>query len=180
MFYQNLDKSILERAKNIAMLILDVDGVLSDGHIYINAQGEESKSFHTLDGHGIKMLQQTGIQTAIITGRDAPSVAFRVRQLGITHYMAGIDNKKKALEKLLFQAALKPEQCAYIGDDVVDLPVMTRVQLSIAPPQAHPLVIEHAHHQTTASAGKGAVREVCDLLLFAQGHYHQLMQDYLA
>lgn len=180
MFYHPIEANIIERAKNIAMLILDVDGVLSDGRIYINAQGEESKSFHTLDGHGIKMLQQVGIPTAIITGRDAPSVAFRVRQLGIEHYMAGIGDKKTAFAQLLQKTALRAEQCAYVGDDVVDLPVMTRVGLSIAPPEAHAFVLQHAHHQTIAHAGKGAVREVCDLLLYAQGHYHPLMQDYLA
>ena len=128
-----LSPDVQARAERIKLLIMDVDGVLTDGHIYIRDNGEEIKSFHTLDGHGLKMLQQSGVQTAIITGRDAPSVGIRVEQLGINHYYKGIHDKKAAYADLRAKAGVAEHECAFIGDDVVDLPVMVRCGRPLGP-----------------------------------------------
>jgi len=169
-----------ERAQRIKLLIMDVDGVLTDGRIFITADGDELKSFNTLDGHGLKMLQSTGVQLAIITGRAAKGVEHRARGLGIDHYYQGIHDKRAALAELLEKTGLEAADCAYIGDDVVDLPVMIRVGLAVAVPEAPSLVQQHAHYVTGAGAGRGAVRELCERLLQAQGKFDQLMAQYLA
>lgn len=170
----------LQAAQQIRLFIMDVDGVLTDGRIFIRDNGEEIKAFHTLDGHGLKMLHRHGIQTAIITGRDAPSVGIRVQQLGIQHYFKGISDKRSCYQQLLQQLQLSEQQCAYIGDDVVDLPVMKHCALAVAVPNAHALVLQHADYITQAAGGAGAVREVCDLLLDAQGFLAAEMAEYLA
>ncbi|WP_434777445.1 KdsC family phosphatase [Neisseria sp. Ec49-e6-T10] len=167
-------------ATPVKLLIMDVDGVLTDGRIFITASGEEIKSFHTLDGHGLKMLQKTGVKLAIITGRDAPSVAHRVKGLGIDYYFAGIHNKQQTFLTLLEQTGLNAKQCAYIGDDVVDLPVMNRVGFCVAVPQAHPEVLKRAHYVTQAAAGAGAVRELCDLIMHTQGTLDKALAEYLS
>ncbi|PIT45255.1 3-deoxy-manno-octulosonate-8-phosphatase KdsC [Snodgrassella alvi] len=172
--------ALLQAAQQIRLFIMDVDGVLTDGRIFIRDNGEEIKAFHTLDGHGLKMLHRHGIQTAIITGRDAPSVGIRVQQLGIQHYFKGITDKRSCYCQLLKQLKLSEQQCAYIGDDVVDLPVMKRCGLAVAVPNAHALVLQHADYVTRAPGGAGAVREVCDLLLDAQGFLAAEMAEYLA
>ncbi|PIT23541.1 phenylphosphate carboxylase subunit delta [Snodgrassella alvi] len=172
--------ALLQAAQQIRLFIMDVDGVLTDGRIFIRDNGEEIKAFHTLDGHGLKMLHRHGIQTAIITGRDAPSVGIRVQQLGIQHYFKGITDKRSCYCQLLKQLELSEQQCAYIGDDVVDLPVMKRCGLAVAVPNAHALVLQHADYVTRAPGGTGAVREVCDLLLDAQGFLAAEMAEYLA
>lgn len=170
---------LLACAANIKLLIMDVDGVLTDGRIFIRDDGEEIKSFHTLDGHGIKMLQASGVQAAVITGRDAPSVGIRVQQLGIAHYHKGINDKRACYADLLAHTGLSEAHCAYIGDDVVDLPVMVRCGLPVAVPQAHPLVLRHATYTTHAAAGAGAVRELCDLIMHAQGSLKTALAEYL-
>jgi 3-deoxy-D-manno-octulosonate 8-phosphate phosphatase (KDO 8-P phosphatase) len=172
--------ALLQAAQQIKLFIMDVDGVLTDGRIFIRDNGEEIKAFHTLDGHGLKMLHRHGIQTAIITGRDAPSVGIRVQQLGIQHYFKGITDKHSCYQQLLQQLELGEQQCAYIGDDVVDLPVMRHCGLAIAVPNAHAQVLQHADYVTRAQGGAGAVREVCDLLLDAQGFLAAEMAEYLA
>ncbi|PIT11881.1 phenylphosphate carboxylase subunit delta [Snodgrassella alvi] len=172
--------ALLQAAQQIRLFIMDVDGVLTDGRIFIRDNGEEIKAFHTLDGHGLKMLHRHGIQTAIITGRDAPSVGIRVQQLGIQHYFKGITDKRSCYCQLLKQLKLSEQQCAYIGDDVVDLPVMKRCGLAVAVPNAHARVLQHADYVTRAPGGAGAVREVCDLLLDAQGFLAAEMAEYLA
>ncbi|WP_239352438.1 3-deoxy-manno-octulosonate-8-phosphatase KdsC [Snodgrassella communis] len=172
--------ALLQAAQQIKLFIMDVDGVLTDGRIFIRDNGEEIKAFHTLDGHGLKMLHRHGIQTAIITGRDAPSVGIRVQQLGIQHYFKGITDKRSCYQQLLQQLELGEKQCAYIGDDVVDLPVMRHCGLAIAVPNAHALVLQYADYVTRAQGGAGAVREVCDLLLDAQGFLAAEMAEYLA
>lgn len=172
--------SLLEAARQIKLLIMDVDGVLTDGRIFIRDNGEEIKSFHTLDGHGLKMLHRHGISTAIITGRDAPSVGLRVQQLGIAHYFKGVSDKKSCYQKLLQQLHLTEQQCAYIGDDVVDLPVMVRCGLPVAVPNAHDFVLRHASYTTRAQGGQGAVRELCDLILDAQGFLLPALAEYTA
>jgi 3-deoxy-D-manno-octulosonate 8-phosphate phosphatase (KDO 8-P phosphatase) len=173
-------QSFQELAQPIKLLIMDVDGVLTDGRIFISADGEELKAFNTLDGHGLKMLQSTGVALAIITGRSAPGVAHRARGLGIDHLYEGIHNKREALADLLAKTGLAPEQCAYIGDDVVDLPVMLKVGLAVAVPEAPSLVRQHAHYVTGASGGAGAVRELCERLMQAQDTYDAMMAHYLA
>ncbi len=169
----------LERAKGIKLLIMDVDGVLTDGRIFIRDNGEEIKSFHTLDGHGLKMLQQSGVKTAIITGRDAPSVGLRVQQLGIRHYFKGIHDKRAAYAQLRADAGVAEHECAFIGDDVVDLPVMVRCGLPVAVPEAHPFTLQHAAYVTRKSAGNGAVRELCDLIMHAQGTLAGALSEYV-
>lgn len=159
--------------KNIQLLILDVDGVLTDGKIYLAADGQEIKVFHTLDGHGIKMLLQAGIQVAIITGRDATATATRVKQLGIQHYYAGVADKIKAFEDLLQKTQIAEKNCAYMGDDLPDLPVLRRVGLSAAPDNAHDLIKKEVALVTQRKGGEGAVRELCDRILSV----HTLSED---
>ena len=154
----NPSLNLQQRAERIKLLIMDVDGVLTDGRIYIRDNGEEIKAFHTLDGHGLKMLQNSGVQTAIITGRDAPSVDVRVKQLGIGHYYKGIHDKKAAYAELRQAAGVEEYECAFIGDDVVDLPVMIRCGLPVAVPEAHDLTLQHAAYITRRSAGQGGPR----------------------
>lgn len=176
---QNLPPELQARAAGIKLLIMDVDGVLTDGRIFIRDNGEEIKSFHTLDGHGLKMLQASGVQTAVITGRDAPSVGVRVKQLGINHYYKGIHDKRAAYADLRSKAGVQEHECAFIGDDVVDLPVMVRCGLPVAVPQAHWFVLQHAAYVTRNSAGKGAVRELCDVIMQAQGTLQAALQEYV-
>ncbi|ASK27467.1 KdsC family phosphatase [Neisseria chenwenguii] len=175
-----LPPEIQARAAKIKLLVLDVDGVLTDGRIYIRDTGEEIKAFHTLDGHGLKMLQASGVQTAIITGRDAPSVGLRVKQLGINHYFKGIHDKRAAYAELRAAAGVEEDECAFVGDDVVDLPVMVRCGLPVAVPQAHWFARQHAVYVTSRDAGKGAVREVCDLIMQAQGTLEPALNRYIA
>ena len=177
--FENLSSEVISRAAQIKLLVMDVDGVLTDGYIYIRDNGEEIKAFHTLDGHGIKMLQDTGVQTAIITGRNAPSVGVRVKQLGINHYYKGISEKKAAFADLIEKAGVKEHECAFIGDDVVDLPVMIRCGLPVVVPQSHEFILEHAVYITRKSGGKGAVRELCDLIMHSQGHLYGVLNEYL-
>ncbi len=176
---QTLTPELQARAAAVKLLIMDVDGVLTDGRIFIRDNGEEIKSFHTLDGHGLKMLQATGVQTAIITGRDAPSVGVRVRQLGIGHYYKGIHDKRAAYAQLRAEAGVEEHECAFIGDDVVDLPVMVRCGLPVAVPEAHWFTLQHASYITQKSAGNGAVRELCDLIMQAQGTLEAALQEYV-
>ncbi|MDO4641430.1 MAG: HAD family hydrolase [Neisseria sp.] len=173
------DNEIQQRAARIKLLIMDVDGVLTDGRIYIRDNGEEIKSFHTLDGHGLKMLQQSGVQTAIITGRDAPSVGIRAKQLGIGYYYKGVHDKKAVYNELRQVASVEEQECAFIGDDVVDLPVMVRCGLPVAVPEAHEFVLQHAAYITRKSAGKGAVRELCDLIMQARGTLQTALEEYI-
>ncbi|BEV73594.1 MULTISPECIES: HAD family hydrolase [unclassified Paludibacterium] len=167
-------------ARNVRLLIMDVDGVLTDGTIFITAAGEELKGFNTLDGHGLKMLQSTGVKLALITGRAASCVEHRARGLGIDFYYAGIHDKRTAFEDLLAKAGVQPAQCAYVGDDVVDLPVMLRVGLAISVPEAPSVVRQHAHYVTGNRGGRGAVRETCELIMQAQGTLDDLIAGYLS
>lgn len=169
-----------ELAKNIRMLIMDVDGVLTNGQIFFTASGEELKAFNTLDGHGLKMLQSTGVKLAIITGRAADCVGHRVRALGIDYYYAGIQNKREAFQDLLAQSGIQAEHCAYMGDDVVDLPVMRRVGLSIAVPDAPSVVQQYAHYVTGNGGGCGAVREAAEMIMQSQGTLDALIAGYLS
>ena len=156
------------RLKNIKMLILDIDGVLTDGRIYILPDGEEVKVFNTLDGHGLKMLQRAGVMVAVISGRASKASEHRMRQLGITHYYAGVSNKIASFRDLLKKTNIQPEECAYMGDDLPDLPMINEVGFFAAPPNACEAVLHSAHFITKKSGGEGAVREICDFILLAQ------------
>ncbi|ATM94303.1 3-deoxy-D-manno-octulosonate 8-phosphate phosphatase [Yersinia frederiksenii] len=167
--YGPVANSVMLRAANIRLLICDVDGVMSDGLIYMGNQGEELKAFNVRDGYGIRCLITSGIEVAIITGRRAKLVEDRANTLGITHLYQGQSDKLVAYNELLTALKCQPEQVAYIGDDLIDWPVMAQVGLSVAVADAHPLLIPKAHYVTHINGGRGAVREICDLILLAQG-----------
>ncbi len=166
-------------AVHVRLLILDVDGVLTDGQLLIGEDGAELKAFNVQDGHGIKMLQQTGIEVGIITGRKSGAVEHRAADLNVKHLYQGREDKLSVLKKLLTKLALQPTQAAFVGDDVVDLPAMLQAGLAIAVNDAHRLVKEHAHWVTPSPGGHGAVREVCEMIMHAQGTYAMTMQRYL-
>lgn len=159
--------------------IFDVDGVLTDGRIYIGEQGENFKAFSTLDGHGLKLLDQGGITPIIITGRDSPAVRRRVADLGLQHAVYGAKDKLAVAQPLLDQLGLSWAEVAAMGDDWPDLPLMTRAGFACAPAQAHAEVKAVAHHITVAAGGHGAARECCDLLLMAAGRYAALLNGHL-
>ncbi|HIP53292.1 MAG TPA: 3-deoxy-manno-octulosonate-8-phosphatase KdsC [Chromatiales bacterium] len=172
-------KDILERAKRTRLVIFDVDGVLTDGSLFLSDDGQEYKAFHSRDGHGMKMLQGSGVEIAIITGRTSRVVELRMESLGIRHVFQGQLDKLPAYEQLKRELALDDDQIAYVGDDVVDLPIMRRVGLAIAVQDAHALVRQHAHWQTPSCGGRGAAREVCELLMEAHGTLDATLQRYL-
>jgi 3-deoxy-D-manno-octulosonate 8-phosphate phosphatase (KDO 8-P phosphatase) len=165
---------IRERARAVRLAIFDVDGVLTDGTLYIGPTGEAMKAFNILDGHGVKMLQHAGIATAIISGRTSEAVTWRARELAIAHVEQGCSDKVAAFEALASKLALTPEQCAFVGDDLPDLPVMRRCGFAVAVCNAAEAVKRCAHYVTRAHGGRGAVREFCELVLEARG---QLADD---
>ncbi|TNV19947.1 3-deoxy-manno-octulosonate-8-phosphatase KdsC [Buttiauxella sp. B2] len=167
--YGPVSARVMERAANVRLLILDVDGVMSDGLIYMGNSGEELKAFNVRDGYGIRCALTSDIEVAIITGRKAKLLEDRCETLGITHLYQGQSDKLIAFQDLLDKLAIPADQAAYVGDDLIDWPVMAKVGLSIAVSDAHPLLIPRADYVTRIAGGRGAVREVCDLLLLAQG-----------
>ena len=152
------------------LAVFDVDGVLTDGRLYYGAGGEELKVFHVHDGQGLKRLQKTGITLAIISGRDSAAVTRRMQDLGIEHVFQGDEQKLPIFERLLKRLGLAAEQCACVGDDLPDLPLLQRAGLAVAVANARPAIKEAAHYVTVSEGGRGAAREVCDLILTAQGH----------
>ena len=166
-------------AKNIKLLILDVDGVLTDGGIYFDDNGIEHKKFDSQDGLGIKLLQMSGIEVAVITARTTKSAAHRLEGLGVKHHYHGALDKSVALKDLIKKLSIGLNESAYVGDDVIDLPVMTRVALPVAVANAQECVKDHALLVTQKSGGDGAVREVCDFLLKSQDKYDALVQSFL-
>lgn len=172
-------QSIVEKAKKLKLLILDVDGVLTDGKLFFDNDGNEYKSFHVQDGHGIKMLRQTGVEVAVISGRKSRSVAVRMNNLGIEHVYQGHENKIAAFNEIIDKIGVTPEQTAYVGDEVIDLPIMIRVGLSIAVNDANFVVKERADWCTTFPGGQCAVREVCDFIMQAQGSFDEMLNFYL-
>lgn len=179
MSFAHVDAAIRDKASQISLLGLDVDGVLSDGKIVFSAQGDELKAFCTLDGHGIKLLQQNGITVAIITGRNSPLVAKRARDLGVEHLIQGREDKRVALDSVRSELSLDWSQCAYMGDDLPDLAAMNACALGFSVPNGHPFVRNHADYCTNARGGEGAVREVCDLILDAKGLLNAIHQHFL-
>ncbi len=171
---------LMQRAQRVKLMVFDVDGVLTDGGLRYGPDGERIKTFNVLDGHGIKLLQQSGVQAAIISARSSEIVARRARDLGIAHLMQGVHDKREGFGQLLAQTGLQADDCGFMGDDVIDLPVMTRVAFAASVPNGHPEVRARAHYVAELGGGRGAVREVCDLLLRAQGNYEAALAPYLA
>jgi 3-deoxy-D-manno-octulosonate 8-phosphate phosphatase (KDO 8-P phosphatase) len=167
---------VLLKAQGIRMVFFDVDGVLTDGGLYFSAEGEVLKRFHTLDGHGIKMLIQAGIVPAVISGRDSAALRKRLAALGVTHMELGTEDKRPAAERMLQNLGLDWSETAAMGDDWPDLPVMRRAAFACAPPHAHAEARAIAHYVTQSRSGEGAARELCDLILVASGQYARLLQ----
>ncbi len=169
MLTTDLPADIRERAARVRLAVFDVDGVLTDGRLWYGEDGHELKAFHAHDGLGLKRLRANGIEVAIISARSSPLVTRRTGELGIAHVYQGQQDKLACFTQLLHALGLTSGQCAYTGDDLPDLAVMQRVGLSVAVANAHPWVRERAHWRTRLGGGKGAAREVCDLILCAQG-----------
>ncbi|MDP2806031.1 MAG: HAD-IIIA family hydrolase [Gallionellaceae bacterium] len=170
---------MIEKIKPIRLIAFDVDGIMTDGGLYLTDSGEEFKRFHSLDGHGLKMLKASGVELAIITGRTSRCVEMRAQNLGITHVYQGIHKKWDAMQDLLNKLQLAPDVAAFMGDDVVDLPAMRRVGFSITVPKAPPIVHQYANYTTKHEGGNGAVREVCELIMSAQGTLSAQLAPYL-
>ncbi len=171
--------SLAARIKPLRLVAFDVDGVLTDGGLYLSDSGEEFKRFNSLDGHGLKMLKASGVELAIITGRTSKCVELRARNLGITRLYQGVEDKLAVMQSLLAELKLAPEAAAFMGDDVVDLPVLRRVGLALSVPDAPQVVRDHAHYVSQRDAGHGAVREVCELILGAQDTLDAQLAPYL-
>ena len=176
---QYLAPDALARARRVRLVIFDVDGVLTDGKLWYTPQGDELKAFHAFDGHGVKLLLMAGLETGIISGRDSPAVAKRAKELGIEHVMQGVEDKHAAFDRMLRRAKVKRAATAYMGDDLVDLPVLTRCGFACAPHEAPEDVRRRAHYIASASAGHGAAREVCEFILEAQGKLGPVLRRYL-
>lgn len=170
---------ILEKARGIELVIFDVDGVLTDGGLFLGDDGQEYKRFHSRDGHGMVMLMESGVKIAIITGRTSNVVRIRMESLGIEYLFQGHRDKLLPYEELKMELGVADRRIAYVGDDVMDLPVMRRVGLAIAVQDAHPLVRRHAHWQTSHGGGRGAARDVCEMIMEARGSLQGMMERYL-
>jgi 3-deoxy-D-manno-octulosonate 8-phosphate phosphatase (KDO 8-P phosphatase) len=167
------------RARGIRLLVLDVDGVLTNGRVYYGAGGDELKAFHIRDGLGLKMLRATGVEVAIVTGRTSRAVELRAENLGIPHVFQGVSDKLVTFEQLLKRLTLTADAAGAMGDDLPDLPVLRRCGLAACVPEAPALVRSHSHYVAERSGGGGAVRELCELLMAAQGTLEAGMQEYL-
>lgn len=171
-------EAVLARAKNIKVIIFDVDGVMTDGGLTIGDDAQEYKTFHAHDGLGMKLLKKSGVKMAIITGRTSKVVTTRAETTGIAHFYQGVEDKLVAFNDLIKELNVKPEEAAFMGDDIVDVPPMLRCGLAISVPAAPSSVKERAHYVTTRQGGSGAVREVCELLMKAQGTYDAITAQY--
>ncbi|MFH2135670.1 MAG: HAD family hydrolase [Pseudomonadota bacterium] len=171
--------SLTDRIKPLRLIAFDVDGVLTDGGLYLSDSGEEFKRFNSLDGHGLKMLKASGVELAIITGRTSRCVELRAGNLGITRLYQGVDDKYAAMQSLLADLELTPEAVAFMGDDVIDLPVMRHVGVSFSVPDAPQCVRDRADYVSQRAGGHGAVREVCELIMSAQGTLETQLAPYL-
>ncbi|GAA5784085.1 3-deoxy-D-manno-octulosonate 8-phosphate phosphatase [Chitiniphilus shinanonensis] len=170
---------MIDHARAVRLMIFDVDGVMTDGGLYYTDSGEELKAFHSLDGHGLKMLQGTGVKLAIITGRTSRLLEHRAANLGIDYLYQGAHDKLATFEALLTAAGVTAADCGYMGDDVVDLPVMRRVAFAASVPEAPQIVLDHSHYVPTRAGGHGAVREVCEAIMRVQGTWDAAMAPYL-
>lgn len=169
---------VIARAARVRLLVLDVDGVLTDGTLFIGRHGETMKPFHSHDGKGIDMVITSGIEVAMLSARGFAAVARRARELGVRHAIQGARNKHRALSALCEQLEIATSECAYVGDDIVDLGAVRAVGLGIAVADAHPRVAAACRWQTQRPGGRGAVREVCELLLAARGRLQELLEQH--
>ncbi|MBI5971233.1 MAG: HAD family hydrolase [Deltaproteobacteria bacterium] len=174
-----MKKTLIKKIEHVRLVIFDVDGVMTDGRIHYTDQGVEIKSFNVKDGHGIKLLMRAGIEAGIITARQSKTVDVRARDLGITIVAQGRKDKLEAFEEIIKKQGIKPEEAAYVGDDVVDLPVLRRVGFSVAVSDAVDTVKAAVDYVTRKKGGNGAVREVVELILKAQGKWDSVMERYL-
>ena len=174
-----INDAIIDHARKIKLLILDVDGVLSNGQLFFTNSGEEIKAFNSLDGHGIKMLQNSGVKVAIITGRTSHIVEKRAASLGITILIQGREDKLAALQEIRQEHLFELAEIAHMGDDHPDLPLIKCLGLGISVDNAHWLVKEHAHWVSELKGGEGAVREACDLIMLAQGTFDESIKPYM-
>lgn len=171
--------SAIQQAAQVRLMIFDVDGILTDGSLHFGADGEMMKTFNVLDGQGIKLLQNAGVATAIISARQSAIVSKRASDLGITHVLQGIHNKKSAFLTLTKELQIPHQECGFIGDDVIDLPILLRVGFAASVPNGHEEVRQRVAYVTKAHGGKGAVREICDFILQAQNKYHAAIAPFL-
>lgn len=176
---QDLTQDQFDKIKRLKLLILDVDGVLTDGRLFFDDHGKEYKCFHARDGHGIKLLRQSGVDVAVISGRKSNSVAIRMQNLGVEHVYQGHENKRAAFAEILKNLGLNAEQVAHVGDDVLDLPIMVQAGFAVAVADAHFAVKRYADWCTQTPGGLGAVREICDLIMQVQGSFEPMLQTYL-
>jgi len=175
-----VSQELASRIRAVKLVVFDVDGVLTDGRIIFSNSGEETKLFDVKDGHGIKLLMRSGIDVAIITARESDVVRRRARDLGITHVFQGMKDKKMALEELVKASGVAPDAMAYMGDDIIDLPVLKRVAFSAAVADAVSEVIERVDFVAKRPGGRGAARELAELILKVQGKWDEVMKAYLA
>jgi len=173
-----MKKSVKEKLKRIRMLMLDIDGVMTDGRIIMDDEGRELKNFNVRDGHGLKVMQRYGIKVAIITGRQSNLVRHRAKDLDIKDVYQKVFNKKEVFEKILKKHKLSPDETAFIGDDIVDIPVLKRVGFSVAVADAVDVVKKQVDYITSHKGGKGAVREVCEMILKAQEKWPEIAARY--
>jgi len=164
-------------AGDIRLLVLDVDGVLTNGRIILTDGNEQLKGFDVRDGHGLKLLQRADIKIAILTGRTSKVVEHRARELGIEYVVQGSKNKSEGLDEILAKVSVSENVCAYMGDDIVDLPAMRRCRLGLAPADAHPAVLEKAQWISDFAGGRGAARQACEGLILASGTWQQVMTE---
>ncbi len=175
-----LGAGLIDKMRKVKVLILDVDGVLTDGRIVISDDGQETKCFHVRDGHGLKMIQRAGIEVMFLTGRKSQVVEHRARELGVNKVYQGVLDKLAIFSEILADAKLSAEQVAYMGDDIVDLPVLKRAGFSITVCDSHGEVMRAVDLVTQNAGGRGAVREVCEMILKAQGKWEKIMERYRA
>jgi 3-deoxy-D-manno-octulosonate 8-phosphate phosphatase (KDO 8-P phosphatase) len=173
------NNDLRQRAKQVKLAVFDVDGIMTDGGLYLLADGSEIKTFNTLDGLGIKLLQKNGIATAIITGRSSAQVAQRAKALGINYVLQHRDDKLAALNEICQKHNYQLDECAYIGDDLPDLAAINAVAFGVSVPNAHPFVLKHCDWITTRSGGQGAAREFCEAILDAQDKLQATYNEYM-
>lgn len=172
-------QEVFEKARHVRLAMFDVDGVLTDGSLYISDAGEEYKAFFSLDGHGMRMLRKSGVELAIITGRSSRCVELRAQNLGIGLLYQGVEDKLAIYQQLVQKFALHDNATAYMGDDVVDIPILKRCGLAVGVPNAHTVVKRYCDYVTRRPGGQGAVREFCDLVMRSQNTFDAQLQSYL-
>jgi 3-deoxy-D-manno-octulosonate 8-phosphate phosphatase (KDO 8-P phosphatase) len=175
-----VSQEALERARGVRLMVFDVDGVLTDGTLLYGPGGEQMKTFHAFDGHGMKMLAESGVACALLSGRHSAAVALRAAELGIVDVLQGIEDKLAAFQRLLEEKRLPLQDTGYMADELVDLPVLTRCGFACAPHEAPEAVRARVHYVAAAAAGRGAAREVCELVMRAQRKFEQALGKYLA